>query len=49
MKAELSPEQLKWIKEKTLNDYKNAPKEWLESNEFMLAAVSRYGRTLKYA
>ena len=49
MKAELSPEQLKWIKEKTTDDYKNAPKEWLESNEFMLAAVTKDGSYLKFA
>ena len=49
MKAELSPEQLKWIKEKKLDDYKNAPKEWLESNEFMLAAVTKNSSYLKFA
>ena len=51
MKVELSPEQLKWIKEKNYNYYKfkEAPKEWLESNEFMLAAVTKCGLTLQYA
>ena len=51
MKAELSPEQLKWIKEKNYYNFKEAPKEWLESNEFMLQTLTDNtdGRFLQYA
>ena len=51
MKAELSPEQLKWIKEKNYYNFKEAPKEWLESNEFMLQTLTDNtdGRFLHYA
>ena len=47
-KKSLSPEQLKWFEEDT-RDYEKVPKEWLDSKEFMLAAVTNYGRYLEYA
>ena len=47
-KTSLSPEQLKWIEEGSW-DYEKVPKDWLESKEFMLAAVTNYGRDLEYA
>jgi hypothetical protein len=47
-KTSLSPEQLKWFEEDT-RDYEKVPKEWLDSKEFMLAAVTNYGRYLEYA
>jgi len=49
MKVELTPEQLKWIKEKTYYNFKEAPKECLESKEFMLQAVTKNGSALQYA
>ena len=47
-KTSLSPEQLKWIEEGSW-DYEKVPKDWLESKEFMLTAVTNYGRYLEYA
>ncbi len=47
-KTSLSPEQLKWIEEKS-RDYEKVPKEWLDSKEFMLAAVNNDGRDLEFA
>jgi hypothetical protein len=47
-KTSLSPEQLKWIEEGSW-DYEKVPKDWLESKEFMLTAVTNYGRDLEYA
>ncbi len=49
MIVELTPEQLKWIKEKNYYNFKEAPKEWLESKEFMLQAVTKNGLALQYA
>ena len=49
MKAELSPEQLKWIKEKNYYNFKEPPKEWLESNEFMMQTLTKYGPLLQFA
>ncbi len=48
-KASLSSEQLQWIKEKSFWDYEMAPKEWLDSKEFILTAVKNDGRILQYA
>ena len=48
-KASLTSEQLQWIKEKSVWDYEMAPKEWLDSKEFILTAVKNDGRILQYA
>ena len=48
-KASLTSEQLQWIKEKSVWDYKMAPKEWLDSKEFILTAVKNDGMILQYA
>jgi hypothetical protein len=47
-KTSLSPEQLKWFEEGSW-DYEKVAKEWFESKEFMLAAVTNDGRDLEYA
>ena len=48
--ATLTPDQLKWIEGVRYNwDYEEAPKEWLDSKEFMLAVVTKDGSALKYA
>ena len=47
--ATLTQDQLKWIETKDSWDYEEAPKEWLDSKEFMLAAVSKNGRAFEYA
>ena len=47
-KTSLSPEQSKWIEEGSW-DYEKVAKEWFESKEFMLAAVTNDGRDLEYA
>lgn len=47
--ANLTDEQKEWIKTKNSWDYEDAPKEWLNSKEFILNAVKKDESTLEYA
>lgn len=45
----LNPEQLNWINEKYSIDYIDAPHEWLNSKDFIVEAIKKDIRILKYA
>jgi hypothetical protein len=46
--ATLTPDQLKWIETKDSWDYEEAPKEWLDSKDFILAAMKKDESILEY-
>ena len=46
--ATLTKEQLKWIETKDSWDYEEAPKEWLDSKDFILAAMKKDESILEY-
>jgi hypothetical protein len=47
--SNLTAEQKEWIEKKDYWDYEEAPKEWLQSKEFILEAVKKDGSLLEYA
>ena len=46
--ATLTKEQLKWIETKDSWDYEEAPKEWLDSKDFILEAMKKDESILEY-
>ncbi len=46
--ATLTPDQLKWIETKDSWDYEEAPKEWLDSKDFILVAMKKDESILEY-
>jgi hypothetical protein len=46
--ATLTKEQLKWIETKDSWDYEEAPKEWLDSKDFILVAMKKDESILEY-
>ena len=46
--ATLTKEQLKWIETKDSWDYEEAPKEWLDSRDFILEAMKKDESILEY-
>jgi hypothetical protein len=44
----LTPDQLKWIETKDSWDYEEAPKEWLDSKDFILVAMKKDESILEY-
>ena len=46
--ATLTPDQLKWIETKDSWDYEEAPKEWLDSKDFILIAMKKDESILEY-